>query len=294
MNIIEAARTALFQTIFLLVAISVIGSETAYAIAENCPSPGVIQFEKVTYQWKVPGGQWASNSMPRPVNNVGDLTLKSVKLTFDSKEGDVISCAYEGNGEEVVLFNGGSVKDSFGSIIHSKIIPVDEEMTWEAGSEENEVVCKLSPEKKCAFDVVVPLPIDTVPLTVSDIALASADKSEGSIAKLTHVKLHFAPGTAFAAYACGKSDYSEIACIGPMYVNGTYYLAPNAGTFCVEVNRFAGFSWGQYYFQVDEDYMGDAMKWWGVSIDPQFTLPKGIRLLMTTTSRRYTGCSLIS
>jgi len=278
LHFITAVNSRLCKGLFLLLAMSTIYSVKAYAEVENCPDPASIRFDKPTYKWITTERGWKSNSRPRNFANLGDVTLKLVKVKIDHKEGDVASCSYDAaNGENVVFDKGGSAKDSSGSIIHSEIIPIGDN-EWSNKDTKDEFVCQPSSTSKCAFDVVVSLP--------------GTDKSHAANI-LRPVRLYFALGTAFVAHACGNGP-EGIACVGPMHVNGVYFLKHNTPQFCVEVNSFAGVVWYQYYFQLDENYEGETMKWWGASVDPQFTVPKGIRHLTTNVSGNYTGCGFLN
>jgi len=267
----------LFQALFLLLAISAIHSAKAFAEVENCPDPANIRFDNTTYQWLTTEQGWKSDSKPRHVTDLGGVTLKSVKLKIDHEEGDVVGCSYDAdNGEHVIFTKGGSAKDSSGSIIRSEIIPGDVN-NWNNDAARKEFVCQLS-SGNCSFDVVVPLP-DADSLKMAGL--------------LQPVRLYLAPGTAFVAHACGNGP-EGVACIGPLHVNGTYFLKHSNSKFCLEVNRFAGLVWAQYYFQVEEGYQGEQMKWWGASVDPKYTLPKGIRYLTTNVSGNFTSCGLLN
>lgn len=106
------------------------------------------------------------------------------------------------------------------------------------------------------------------------------------------VRMTFLPGTAFISYSCNYNPFMGNVCSGPYYVGNTYYLMNTAGSkFCLEVNRFAGWSWGHYYFKVEKDYTGEPIEVWGASTNPKFSLPKGITLYKTDVSSDFTLCN---
>jgi hypothetical protein len=266
------------KTLFL--SLAAMGSTVAYANVEHCLDPTEIRLDKATHQWKAAQPGWVSNTRPRNITDTGNFTLKSVKLTIDHKKGDVIECAYAAdNGEKVVFTKGGSSSDS---AIVSEIIPIDEK-AWNNPAVKNEFICTPSATDTCGFKVVA-LPGNANAATSDDEPLEARQA----------VQLHFDAGTAFVAYACAKTDAPEPKCFGPFYVNGTYYLPADASKFCVEINEFAGMRWGRYYFDVSTDYAGDAMRWWGVSLDPKYEAPNGITFLKYQTSNLYTSCDLLT
>lgn len=279
MRFITTEKWKVCKTLFLSTAVLAMSSVTAYAKVEHCPDPVSIQFDNGTYQWQARQPGWVSSSQPRNVTNLGKIKLTSVKLKIDHKKGDVIECHYAAdNGEKVLFTKGGLTNAASASTTRPEFLPIDEK-SWVHQAAKGEFVCQPSVINSCGID-------DALPLDQNDKVALAAD--------VPQVALHFVPGTAFVAYACGKTDALGVTCTGPFHVNGTYFLAPHSNKFCVEVNRFAGLEWGQYYFDVSQEYAGEPMEWWGASVNPKYTLPKGITYVTYHQSSNYAGCNFLN